>query len=135
MPHIIVEYSANLDSETQIRALVKRLHEAALETGLFPLGGVRTRAARRDIYEIADGHSDNAFIHVLMRMGAGREEEEKNAAGQHIFDALTAGLEGVVAPGAPLAVSLEMVEIDPRFSFKKNNLHECVKQRKGEGGS
>ncbi|MBV9079473.1 MAG: 5-carboxymethyl-2-hydroxymuconate isomerase, partial [Methylobacteriaceae bacterium] len=44
MPHIIVEYSANLDGAISPRRLVNGLHAAALETGVFPLGGLRTRA-------------------------------------------------------------------------------------------
>ena len=71
MPHLIVEYSANLEPALDIATLVEALHEAALETGVFPIGGMRTRAARRDLYRIADGHADNAFIHVQARIGAG----------------------------------------------------------------
>jgi 5-carboxymethyl-2-hydroxymuconate isomerase len=29
-----------------------------------------------------------------------------------------------------LSISLELQEIDPEFSFKQNNLHALVKQRK-----
>ena len=42
MPHLIVEYSANLEPALDIRGLVEALHEAALETGVFPIGGIRT---------------------------------------------------------------------------------------------
>ena len=32
MPHLNIEYSANLDQALDIQALVDRIHEAALET-------------------------------------------------------------------------------------------------------
>ena len=73
MPHIIVEHSSNLSQHIEIPELLQSLHRAALETGVFPLGGLRTRAARRDDYVIADGHPDNVFIHVVLRIGHGRD--------------------------------------------------------------
>ena len=69
MPHLIVEYSANLEPDLDMAHVISVLHEAALETGVFPIGGLRVRASRRDIYKIADGHPDNAFIHVQARIG------------------------------------------------------------------
>lgn len=42
MPHIIVEYSDNLAAEVPPRRLVDALYQAALQTGVFPLGGLRT---------------------------------------------------------------------------------------------
>ena len=75
MPHFIVEYSANLESAADIKGLVAAVHKAAIQTGVFPLKGTRTRAARREVYEIADGHADNAFVHVTARIGRGRSVE------------------------------------------------------------
>ena len=46
MPHFIVEYSSNLDDEIKIQKLLSTLHDATLETGVFPLGGIRFRAIR-----------------------------------------------------------------------------------------
>ena len=59
MPHLILEYSSNLSTKLDVQTLVDRVHTAALETGMFKLGAVRTRATARDIYRIADGHPDN----------------------------------------------------------------------------
>ncbi len=71
MPHLIVEYSANLERDLDIPRVVAAVHAAALETGVFPIGGIRTRAERRDVYAVADNHPDNAFIHVQARIGKG----------------------------------------------------------------
>jgi 5-carboxymethyl-2-hydroxymuconate isomerase len=134
MPHLIVEYSANLEPVLDIRGLVEALHEAALETGVFPIGGIRTRAAKRDIYRIADGHADNAFIHVQARVGAGRAAEVRQKAAQHIFARLKAETADVFA-NRPLGLTLEIVEIDPVGSLKHNNLHEIVAARRKASGS
>jgi len=122
MPHLTVEYSANLEPEVAIQSLVDRLHATAIETGIFPLGGIRTRAARRDHYRIADGDPAGAFVHVVVRMAAGRDEATCARSGQHIFDALTEILAPVMA-SRPLAISFEMQEIAPVWSARLNNIH------------
>jgi len=45
-----------------------------------------------------------------------------------IFDAACKHLAGIFE-ATPLAISLELQEIDPLTSFKKNNLHAIVKDR------
>ena len=129
MPHLIVEYSDNLEQALDMTALVRALHEAAIETGVFPIGGIRTRAARRDIYRIADGHSDNAFIHMQARIGAGRPAEVRQQAAEHIFARLKAETTKVFA-SRPLGLTIEIVEIDPVGSLKHNNLHDIVAERR-----
>ena len=129
MPHLIVEYSANLERDIDIARLVSALHASALETGVFPIGGIRTRAARRDVYAIADRHPDNAFIHVQARIGAGRPPEVRQRAAEHIFAALKSATDRVFAE-RPLGLTFEIVEIDPVGSLKHNNLHEIVEARR-----
>ena len=41
---------------------------------------------------------------------------------------------GAVFERVPLGIALEMQEIDPVLTFKKNNLHEYVKQREAQRG-
>jgi 5-carboxymethyl-2-hydroxymuconate isomerase len=67
MPHLNIEYSANLDDVLDIQALVDRIHDTALDTGIFPLGGVRTRAEARTHYRIANGDPDAGYIHMMVR--------------------------------------------------------------------
>lgn len=128
MPHLIVEYSANLRGHVDVQRLVDALHQSALSTGVFPLGGTRTRAVERSIYRIADGHPDNGFVHVTMRIGHGRDLETRKRAGQAVFDALCAQLAPVFEK-RPLGISFEVQELDPVLNFKHNNLHEYVKAR------
>lgn len=128
MPHLIVEYSANLEPDLDMAHVVSVLHEAALATGVFPIGGLRVRASRRVLYKIADGHPDNAFIHVQARIGAGRSPEVRAKAAEEIFARLKDVTAEAFAERA-LGLSLEIVEIDPVGSLKHNNLHEAVARR------
>lgn len=136
MPHQIVEYSANLEGVIDVRALVDCLHAAALETGIFPLAGLRTRAVRRDVYRIADGHRDNAFVHVLLRIRYGRSLADRERAADEISKALFAFLDDVSA-SRPLAISLDIQDIDPHTNRKHNNLRTYLAQRGvgSEGGA
>jgi 5-carboxymethyl-2-hydroxymuconate isomerase len=128
MPHLIVEYSANLDDQIDIQKLIETLHQAALRTGVFEVAAVRTRAERRDYYVIADGHGDNAFVAISVRVAPGRPRETRQRLGQEIFDAACEYLEKVYER-TPLAISLEVREIDNTAAFRKNNLHAIVKER------
>ena len=128
MPHIIVEHSENLAKRLHISGLLKALHEAALKSGVFPVGGLRTRAVMRSDYVIADDHPDNAFIHVTVRIGHGRDLVTKRQVGEQLMSTLSNYLTEIFQT-MPLAISLEMQEIDPELSFKQNNLHNIVKQR------
>jgi 5-carboxymethyl-2-hydroxymuconate isomerase len=128
MPHVVVEYSANLRPRIDLPRLLRVLHGAALATGVFPPGGTRTRAAERADYLIADGHPDNAFVHATLRIGHGRDLPTRRRAGQAVFDALLAEL-APVSESSPLAISFEVQEIDPELSFKHNTVHRWVEAR------
>lgn len=127
MPHIIVEYSANLEPQVSPRRLVDALHQAALQTGVFPLGGLRTRAERRDIYAVADGDPENAFVAVIVRIGQGRDE----ATRQRVAASLMAVLEAQTAEAfrtRGLGLTVEVQEIDGTASLRTNNLHERLRR-------
>lgn len=129
MPHLTVEYSANLKDQVDIHKLVETVHQAALRTGVFEVAAVRTRAAGRDYYAIADGHPDNAFVAISVRVAPGRPPETRRRVGQEIFDATCDFLKNVYKT-TPLAISLEVQEIDNTAAFRKKNLDEFVKQRR-----
>jgi 5-carboxymethyl-2-hydroxymuconate isomerase len=131
MPHLVVEYSANLEGRSDLDELLDRLHAVAVETGMFPLGGIRIRAYRADHYRIADCAPENAFVHVTAIVGSGRPIERREAASKQIFATLCKVLEPLQA-ASPLAISFNMREFDPVLNFKQNNLHEYVEKRARE---
>ena len=88
MPHFSIEYSANLEALVHMPALLETLRLAAIETGLFPLAGIRIRAFRADHVSIADGNPDNAFLDLSIRLREGRDQTAKESAVANIFKAL-----------------------------------------------
>ena len=128
MPHLIVEYSANIEDQIALDALLDKLHTCALGTGVFPLGGLRVRAHRADAFRIADKAPDNGFVHVTALIGHGRPLDVQQRAAEELFAVLTKHLESLYEK-SPLALSLNVQEFHPVLNFKKNNLHEYVKRR------
>jgi 5-carboxymethyl-2-hydroxymuconate isomerase len=128
VPHLIVEYSANLEQLIDLDSLLDRMHATAVETGMFPLGGIRIRAYKAEHYRIADCAPDNAFVHVTAIVGAGRPLDRREQVSKTLFEAVCAELDSI-ATTSPLAISFNMREFDSVLNMKKNNLHEYVTRR------
>lgn len=139
MPHITIEYSENVAHHHDIDALVKVVHQAALDHGLPPADGLRTRAAQRDHYCVADGSPDLAFIAIAVRIGPGRDEATKqsfitallDAAEHHIGqESHTFATVGAIdAPRLAIAWSIELNEIDPDFRINRNHVRTRLAER------
>lgn len=134
MPHLIIEYSANIETHLDLDLMLDRLHEAATKTGMFPLGGIRVRAYKAEHYRVADCHPDNAFVHATAIVGAGRPLDRRADASRQLFAVLCDLLEPLQSTW-PLAISFNMREFDSVLNLKKNNLHEFVRKRRQSPGS
>ena len=132
MPHFTIEYSANLDARVDMGAVVELVRKAAIETGIFPLGGIRVRALRCEHYAIADGNPQHGFLAMVLRLGEGRDLAARKKAGEHIFKALSAHLDPVFA-ASKFALSFDMQINDKETSWKRNNLHEALKAEAAHG--
>lgn len=128
MPHIFIEFSANVADHHDIDALVVAVHTAALTDGLPPVDGLRTRAMARDHFRIADGHPDYAFVALTARIGPGRQSETKLRFLTALLDAAEQQLARTDHPLA-IAWSAEIQEIDADFRINRNH----VRTRMHEG--
>lgn len=126
MAHFILEYSANLDSEQlNLDVLFEKLHKAAVDTSLFPLAGIRSRAHRCENFRIADGDAKHGFVHLQVKLGAGRTEDEKSSAAKAFFEVLGKHLNPVYNQQG-LAISFEMTELPVTLKYNKNNLRDYL---------
>ena len=126
MPHFTIEYSANLDKRVDMGAVVEVVRKAAVETGVFPLGGIRVRAIKCEHYAIANGNPQLAFLSMVLRLGEGRDLPTRKKAGEYIFKALSAHLDPVFA-SSKFALSFDMQINDKETSWKRNNIHGALK--------
>lgn len=122
MPHFIVEYSANLESDVAPRRLVDAVHKAVQASGVFELAAIRTRAERREVYDIADCDPRHAFVAVTGRIAPGRDAQTRQRVADMVLDAL-AHETAAAFETRGLALSVEISEIDNAAAARKNNLH------------
>ena len=132
MPHFTLEYSANLDDRLDIGAAVELVRRAAVQTGIFPLGGIRVRAIRCEHYAVADGNPEFGFLAMVLRLGEGRDLATRKRAGEAIFQALSSHLDPVFATSR-FALSFDMQINDKEPSWKRNNIHEALKAEAAHG--
>jgi 5-carboxymethyl-2-hydroxymuconate isomerase len=126
MPHFTIEYSANLDKRVDMAKVVEVVRKAAVESGIFPLGGIRVRAIKCEHYAIADGNPNLGFLDMVLRLGEGRDLATRKKAGEHVFKALSTHLDPVFAQ-SKFALSFDMQINDKETSWKRNNIHEALK--------
>lgn len=125
MAHFILEYSDNLDRQIlDPVGLLEAVIDAAVETGIFPRAGCRGRAYCSEDFFVADGRASFGFVHLQVRLGAGRTDEEKDIA----QDALVEVLRNYLAPLSDeqgLAISFELVEL-PEHKANINNIRDYL---------
>ena len=128
MPHLVILYTPNLETETDMGALCRKLADTMLtvtdEQGaqVFPTGGTRVFAYPAAHCAVADGSGDHAFCWFNLRMGRGRSDAVQRVAGE----ALTATAKAHFAPvlarrpvGLTLQVDVGAEVLDAKFG----NLH------------
>jgi 5-carboxymethyl-2-hydroxymuconate isomerase len=131
VPHLTLEYSANLAGKESIGQLCHALArcldaQRENEQRVYPLGGIRVRALRCEQYCIADGRADAAFLHANLKIGAGRSEAAKKATGDALFALIKQHFATEFAQKG-LALSLEINEFSEAGTWKHNNLHARLK--------
>ena len=123
MPHFIVEYTANLELEGDFAGLLKKVNDILIaQSGVFPIGGIRSRAIRLEHYRMADGQADYAFVHAQLKIGAGRDEATKQRVGDALFDMMKAHFAALYEKRY-LALSMEITEFSEAGTWKHNNVH------------
>ena len=133
MPHVVVLYSGNLDTETDMTALCRRLADAMLsvrdEQGqqVYPTGGVRVFAYPAPHYALADGARDYAFVYLNLRMGRGRTEAVKQRAGETLLAAAKAHFEPLFV-NRYIGLTLQVDEGQEVFDAKHSTIHPLFKK-------
>lgn len=125
MPHFHIDYSPNLEARLDIAGLCAVIRDAAVQTGVFPLAGIRVRATACTHVVMADGNPDHAFLDLSVRLRAGRTEEAKQAATRTIFAAMEAYCDAVMQ-SSPFMLSMEMRDIDPDLSPKSSSIRKYL---------
>jgi len=134
MPHVVVQYTANLDPEAQIGALCKTLAEIivaqrdAAGGRVFPIGGTRVLAYPTPHFAVADGAPDRAFVYLNVRIATGRSRPLVVATGEALVAAVRSHFAAIFA-SRPVGITLQIDEGAPVFDAKHSNLHPLFEGR------
>lgn len=126
MPHFMIDYSPNIEDRVDIAKLCNVLRLAAIETGVFPMPGVRVRAMRADHVSIADGDATHGYIDISVRLRGGRDLATRKSATDQLFTAVKTFLAPAMTQHS-IALSFEMRDIDPELSPKTGSIRDHLK--------
>lgn len=121
MPHIRIDYTANLEQAVQDSLLVRQLHQAAIATGVFPVWGVRTFAQPVAQYQVGNGDPGNGFLLVNVRIGPGRELAVRQRVLHALFEVVQQALAPQFAQGR-LGCQIDLTEFDAALNSFQINL-------------
>ncbi len=119
MPHLIVEYSANLGPYPEAEALTALNAAVCASPELADEADLKTRLVRRESFEIGTAPAQRAFVHAQLRLLSGRSPEAKQDLGERV-----AGVLRRLTPrpeGTLVQLSVEIVDMD-RPSYVKERL-------------
>ena len=142
MPHLVILYTGNLDTMTDMPALCRTLCDAMLtvkdETGaqVYPTGGTRVLAYPAAHWAVADGGAagraaggsgDYGFMYLNIRMAKGRSDAVKQLAGETVLAALKAHVAPLIER-EHVGFTLQIDEGHEVFDAKHSSLHPLFKK-------
>jgi 5-carboxymethyl-2-hydroxymuconate isomerase len=123
MAHLTFEYTHNIKADAAIPTLLRRANEVLIaQDGVFPIGGIRSRAIELTDWCMADGNDDYAFVHATLKMGGGRAPEIRKRTGDALFEMMKTHFADLYARRY-LALSMEIYEFGEAGTWKHNNVH------------
>ena len=117
MPHIVLEYSADLDPVPDLRHLFEEIHGALERIADAPIGNSKSRARSVDTF-IADGSPAHAMVHLDIRLMEGRSDDTKAELSRACLDILTRAFERA-ADSRALQTTVAIEDLD-RATYAKD---------------
>jgi 5-carboxymethyl-2-hydroxymuconate isomerase len=116
MPHLTLEYTANIQREIEFEELFCRLHDVLADVGGIKKENCKSRAVQRDRFYLGDG-DESGFVHLDVRFLEGRAPDVKQVIGATILSVL---LEYYVAGEEEFApqITVEIRDIERAAYFK-----------------
>lgn len=120
MPHCILEYSANVPDQPDLRALMLELNHSVVTTAEAKLEDVKTRAIRHEQYVVADGASDRTFVTLDIQILGGRPDHVKNQIAKAALDVLLRWFP-ITAMQTKASITVQITDIHtPSYARYKN---------------
>lgn len=116
MPHLYVEYSANLTGLNEQALLEQLNHAVCSHATVADEADLKSRIAPVQQYRIGLQPADRGFVHVQLRLLAGRTDDVK----KELSDRLSTVLRALVPQpaGVMVQLSVEIADMDRGSYFK-----------------
>ena len=127
MPHLTIDYTANLEADADMGRLCTTLAATLValrhDDGgpLFPVAGTRVMAWPAPHFAVADGQPGRAFIYLNLLITPGRSQAMVQRAGEALLASAKAHLDKVFSSHA-VGLTLQITEGAPLYEGKHNNL-------------
>lgn len=129
MPHLVLLYTPDLESQADIPGLCRALAASMLEQrdesgkAVFPTGGTRVLAYPATHSAVADGKGDYGFLYANLRMGAGRNAAVHKQVGDSLLATLRQYLDALQQQ-RPIGLTLQIDESSGQvYDGKHSSLH------------
>jgi 5-carboxymethyl-2-hydroxymuconate isomerase len=128
MPHLVVLYTNNLETQTDMGGLCRKLADAMLTVKdedskqVFPTGGTRVLAYPAAHFAVADGQREYGFVYLNLRMGRGRTDAVKKKSGETLRSVVQEHFAGLLADRY-IGVTLQVDEGQEAFDAKLSSIH------------
>ncbi|MBY4726751.1 MULTISPECIES: 5-carboxymethyl-2-hydroxymuconate Delta-isomerase [Burkholderia] len=118
MPHLTLEYSANLDG-FDAGATLRALNAALAASGHFNELDIKSRALRFDAFAVGTSPAPRAFVHAKLAVLSGRTIDVKRELSDQVLAELKRHV--VAPPGTHLQLSAEILDLE-RESYAKASI-------------
>lgn len=117
MPHLRLEYSSNVTGVPKASVLFEKLHAAMHDVAHISQANCKSRMLKTSDYFVADGSYGQAFVHLEVRLLAGRSNELKQSLGEALLQLLLQEI-GEHNSTLDLQTTVELVEMERASYFK-----------------
>ena len=129
MPHLVILYTPNIETQTDMTALCRSMADTMLaqrdDEGkqVYPTGGTRVLAFPAAHYAVADGSGDYAFVYLNVRMAFGRPDAVRKRIGDALLACAKQHFDPLIAQ-RPIGITLQIDEAPGQvYDGKLGNLH------------
>lgn len=121
MPHLLFELSDNIIEKNQLLPLFEQCHRLLAEKLPTKIESCKSRTLVHSQYMIGDGRPENAFVHLDLRIMAGRTPEVLNEVGEHLM-ALLLTYFNASSQKWNLQITLEISNLNTYFKMVSGEL-------------
>ena len=117
MPHLTLEYSANVQPPDELESVFSEFHGLLHDHVGVSIGNCKSRARTAESFLVGEGRESDAFVHLEVRLLAGRSAQDKRKLGEDLL-----GLLRTVFSDADrqldLQITVELVDMKRASYFK-----------------